>query len=181
MRPPARRNGPGLVNAAPLVCVMGVSAVGKSTVGIALSDALGVPFVDADSLHSEANRSKMNAGIPLVDDDRWPWLDAVGAGFAAAADTGLVMACSALRRAYRDRIRAAAPDVVFAHLHGPRELLLARATARVDHFMPPSLLDSQLDTLEPLGADETGFVVTVDRTPDVLVAEIVERLAAPQD
>ncbi|MGO1854352.1 MAG: gluconokinase, partial [Microbacteriaceae bacterium] len=83
---------------APLICVMGVSASGKSTVGIALAERLGVPFTDADSLHSDANRAKMNAGTPLTDDDRWPWLDAVGERFRAASGTGLVMACSALRR-----------------------------------------------------------------------------------
>ncbi|WP_228479770.1 gluconokinase [Microbacterium abyssi] len=160
---------------APLICVMGVSAAGKSTVGIALAETLGVPFLDADSLHSDVNRTKMNAGTPLTDDDRWPWLDTVGGRFAAA-ETGLVMACSALRRVYRDRIRAAAPDVVFVHLTGSRELLLSRAEARTDHFMPASLLDSQLITLEDLETDEAGLEVTVDRTPEVLVAEIVERL-----
>ena len=161
---------------APLICVMGVSASGKTTVGIGLADTLKVPFVDADSLHSDANRTKMNAGTALTDDDRWPWLDAVGKGFAAAADDGLVMACSALRRAYRDRIRVAAPDVVFVHLHGPLELLVSRAEARTDHFMPASLLESQLETLEALGADEAGFEVIVDRMPEALVEEIAERL-----
>ena len=161
---------------APLVCVMGVSAAGKSTVGIALADALGVPFADADSLHSAANRTKMNAGTALTDDDRWPWLDAVGARFGASEGTGLVMACSALRRVYRDRIRAAGPGVVFVHLTGSRELLLSRAQTRTDHFMPASLLDSQVATLEDLESDEAGFEVTIDRAPDELVAEIVERL-----
>lgn len=161
---------------APLICVMGVSAAGKSTVGIALAGALGVPFADADSLHSEANRTKMNAGTPLTDEDRWPWLDAVGRRFRAASDTGLVMACSALRRAYRDRIREAAGRVSFVHLTGARELLLARARARTDHFMPASLLESQLDTLEELEADEAGIEVIVDRAPEALVTEIVERV-----
>lgn len=178
----ARHDSERLGNArSPLVCVMGVSAAGKSTVGMALAGALSVPFVDADSLHSEANRTKMNAGVPLIDDDRWPWLDAVGAGFAAAEGDGLVMACSALRRAYRDRIRAAAPGVIFVHLHGSRELLMARAEARTDHFMPASLLASQLDTLEELEADEAGFEVTVDRLPEALVQEIVERLGRPAE
>lgn len=161
---------------APLICVMGVSASGKSTVGIALAETLAVPFVDADSLHSDDNRKKMNAGTPLTDDDRRPWLDTVGARFSASADTGLIMACSALRRVYRDRIRAAAPGVIFVHLHGSLELLVSRAEARTDHFMPSSLLESQLDTLEDLDDDEAGFEVTVDRAPELLVAEIVERL-----
>ncbi|MEJ1923515.1 gluconokinase [Microbacterium sp. KHB019] len=156
---------------------MGVSAAGKSTVGIALAETLGVSFADADGLHSDANKAKMNAGTPLTDDDRWPWLDAVGGAFDSASGTGLVMACSALRRVYRDRIRSVASDVVFVHLTGSRELLTSRAEARTDHFMPASLLDSQLATLEPLGADEAGLEVTVDRAPDVLVVEIVERLA----
>src|SRR5580765_6636198 len=106
----------------PLVCVMGVSAAGKSTVGRALAAALAIPFADADDLHSEANRVKMASGTPLTDEDRLPWLDAVGARFHENRATGLVMACSALRRVYRDRIRAAAPDVVFVHLDGSREL-----------------------------------------------------------
>lgn len=161
---------------APLVCVMGVSAAGKSTVGIALAASLGVPFADADDLHPPANKAKMNAGTPLTDDDRWPWLDAVGARFAAASETGLVLACSALRRVYRERIRSVAPDVVFVHLTGSRQLLAARAEARTGHFMPASLLESQLATLEPLAQDEAGFEVVVDRTPSELVAEIVEGL-----
>lgn len=160
----------------PLICVMGVSAVGKSTVGSALAAALGVPFVDADNLHPEANRVKMAAGVPLTDEDRWPWLDLVGENLQASADTGLVMACSALRRMYRDRIRAAAPEVIFVHLHGSRDLLLSRAQGRSDHFMPASLLDSQLETLEDLDADESGFAVIVDREPGALVEEIVGRL-----
>lgn len=161
---------------APLICVMGVSAAGKSTVGTALAETLGVPFADADNLHSDANRAKMNAGTALTDEDRWPWLDTVGVNLAAAACNGLVMACSALRRMYRDRIRAASPEVLFVHLTGSRELLMARASARTDHFMPASLLDSQLETLENLDADEAGFEVAVDRMPGALVQEIVDRL-----
>jgi gluconokinase len=160
----------------PLVCVMGVSAAGKSTVGRALSEALGVPFSDADDLHSDANRAKMAAGTPLTDDDRWPWLDAVGESLRAARDTGLVMACSALRRAYRDRIRAAAPDVVFVHLDGTRELLAARIAARADHFMPSTLLESQLATLEPLESDEAGLVMDVAMPVADLVGEVAVRL-----
>ncbi|MGM7671717.1 gluconokinase [Microbacterium sp. A93] len=162
---------------APLICVMGVSAAGKTTVGIALAEQLGVPFNDADALHSDANRAKMASGTPLTDDDRWPWLETVGDRFRSRSDTGLVMACSALRRVYRDRIRSVAPDVLFVHLHGSRELLLERAQARTDHFMPAALFDSQLATLEVLDEDEAGFVVIVDREPHELVEEIVGRLA----
>lgn len=155
---------------------MGVSAAGKSTVGVALAQAVGVPFADADALHSDANRAKMTSAVPLNDDDRWPWLDAIGARFGAASGTGLVMACSALKRIYRDRIRAVAPDVTFVHLHGSKQLLHSRADARTDHFMPADLLDSQLATLEALEANEAGFVVDVADTPDEIVQAIVERL-----
>jgi len=162
---------------APLICVMGVSAAGKSTVGIALAEQLGVPFADADALHPDANRAKMSSGTPLTDEDRWPWLETVGDRFRSSEDSGLVMACSALRRVYRDRIRSVAPGVLFVHLHGSRELLLERAKARTDHFMPAALFDSQLATLEALDKDEAGFVTIVDREPQELVDEIVGRLA----
>ena len=161
------------------MCVMGVSAAGKSTVGTALALTLGVPFVDADDLHSDANRAKMAAGIPLTDDDRWPWLDAVGARLRDERDSGLVVACSALRRAYRDRIREAAPGVVFVHLTGTPELLAARAGARTDHFMPPALLVSQLATLEPLEDDEAGLVADVAAPVGALVAAVAESLRQP--
>jgi carbohydrate kinase (thermoresistant glucokinase family) len=143
----------------PLVVVMGVSGAGKSTVGIALADLLGVRFVDADALHPPANVAKMAAGTPLTDADRWPWLDLVATTFMDANETGLVVACSALKRAYRDRIRAAAPAVLFMHLTVPRPALDARVAGRPDHFMPASLLDSQLETLEPLEPGEAGFAL----------------------
>ena len=144
---------------APLVVVMGVSGAGKSTVGIALAGLLGVRFVDADALHPPANVAKMAAGTPLTDPDRWPWLDLVGTALADARDTGLVVACSALKRAYRDRIRVAVPAVQFVHLIVPRPALNDRVAGRLDHFMPASLLDSQLETLEPLAADERGIAI----------------------
>ena len=142
-----------------LVVVMGVSGAGKSTVGLALAGLLGVQFVDADSLHPAANVAKMAAGTPLTDADRWPWLDLVGRALADAAEPGLVVACSALKRSYRDAIRAAAPGVRFVHLVVPRVVLGDRVANRPGHFMPPTLVDSQLETLEPLGADEGGVVV----------------------
>lgn len=142
------------------IVVMGVSGAGKSSVGIALALLLGVGFVDADELHPPANVAKMAGGISLTDTDRWPWLDLVGAAFADAHETGLVIACSALKRSYRDAIRAAAPGVEFVHLRVSRPTLAERVTLRPDHFMPPSLLDSQLEILEPLEPDEAG--VTVD-------------------
>lgn len=143
---------------------MGVTGSGKSTVGAALARRLRVPFVDADTLHPPANVAKMAAGEPLDDDDRYPWLEKVGEWLAAHRD-GAVVSCSALKRKYRDRLRAHCPGVRFLHLSGSAELIGARLAARTDHFMPPTLLRSQLDTLEPLGPDEAGMTVGVG--PDV--------------
>jgi carbohydrate kinase (thermoresistant glucokinase family) len=165
----------------PPVVVMGVSASGKSSVGRALALRLDVPFVDADDLHPPANVAKMAAGRPLDDSDRWPWLDAVAARLAESGDAdsggGVVVACSALKRAYRDRLRSRAPETVFVHLVGSRELLASRAGAREDHFMPVSLLTSQLDTLEALGADERGLVLDVAQTVPELVEEAAGRIS----
>jgi carbohydrate kinase (thermoresistant glucokinase family) len=175
------------------IVVMGVAGAGKSLVGAALAAELGMPFVDADDLHPAANVAKMRAGIPLTDDDRWPWLDLVAAALGAAADAGagdaagargagLVMACSALRRSYRDRIRAGAPGTVFLELDGSPELLSQRIGGRVDHFMPPALLVSQLATLEPLGPDEPGARIDVAGTPAAVVARALAALPrSPSD
>ncbi len=149
------------------IVVMGVSAAGKSSVAAALGSRLGLPVRDADDLHPPANVAKMAAGRPLDDADRAPWLDRVGAELASS-DGGLVMACSALRRSYRDRLRAACPDLLFVHLTGSHELLAERAARRVDHFMPPSLLESQLAALEPLEQDELGVVLDVVAPVDAL-------------
>jgi carbohydrate kinase (thermoresistant glucokinase family) len=155
------------------VVVMGVSGCGKSTVGALLASQLGVPFADADDLHPPRNVAKMSAGQPLTDEDRWPWLARVGAELATAPD-GMVVACSALRRRYRDAIRTATPDTVFVHLAAPRVRLADRMAARLDHFMPAALLDSQLATLEPLEPDERGFVLDVTPPP----SELARRAAA---
>ncbi|QKJ18260.1 gluconokinase [Microbacterium hominis] len=165
--------------AAPVVVVMGVSAVGKSTVAGLLADRLGVDCTDADDLHPAANVAKMSAGIALDDHDRLPWLDAVGARLAqSGAEGGVALACSALKRAYRDRLRDACPQVVFVHLTGSRELLAARAAARVAHFMPPALLDSQLAALEPLEDDERGTVVDVAGDPSSIATRAEEWVRA---
>jgi gluconokinase len=156
---------------------MGVSGAGKSLIGSALAAELGWSFVDADDLHPAVNVSKMASGIPLTDDDRWPWLDIV-AQTLSASERGIVVACSALRRAYRDRIRAAAPDAFFIELDGSPELLAARIGARTAHFMPASLLASQLGTLESLAADEAGAVVSVDGTPAEVLAAAVAAVGA---
>jgi gluconokinase len=165
---------PGVPAGGPAVVVMGVSAAGKSSVAAGLSAALGLGWLDADDLHPAANVAKMASGIPLTDSDRGPWLDRVGAELAhGAASGGIVVACSALRREYRDRLRGGAAGVVFVHLTGSPQLLSARAAARRDHFMPASLLASQLDLLEPLATDEPGVEIDVDAS----VTDIVETAA----
>jgi gluconokinase len=151
-----------------LVVVMGVTGSGKSTVGAALAARLAVPFADADEFHSPANVAKMSAGTPLDDADRWPWLRAVGEWLAAHADQGAVVSCSALRRAYRDALRAEAPDVFFVHLHGDEETVRRRVAGRAGHFMPESLVASQFAALEPLGADERGVVLDLAAPADDL-------------
>ena len=152
--------------------VMGVSGSGKTTAGEALAQRLGVPFEDGDDLHPQANVDKMSRGEPLDDDDRRPWLDLVGAWLAAHPDGGFV-ACSALKRAYRDQLRGHAPDVEFVFLHGSRETIKKRQAARGQHFMPPSLVDSQFDTLEPLADDERHVRLDVERSVEELVDDYV--------
>jgi carbohydrate kinase (thermoresistant glucokinase family) len=157
---------------------MGVSGSGKSTIGALVAAALDVTFVDADSLHPLANVEKMAAGIPLTDDDRWPWLAKVGQALAQVEDTGGVVACSALKRAYRDAIRAEAPRAVFLLLKGSRDVLSRRLEGRSGHFMPVSLLDSQLATLEPLQPDERSVVVDIDASVREVVAAAVAGVRA---
>ena len=142
------------------VVVMGVTATGKTTVGRRLADALGSVFVEGDSFHPPANIEKMSAGIPLDDDDRRPWLKTLAQEIAKLEASGQtsVTACSSLRREYRDWLREGYPGLFFVHLSATYEALLPRMTRR-KHFMPPSLLRSQLDTLEPLEDDEAGAVI----------------------
>ncbi|OCB27669.1 gluconokinase [Mycobacterium parascrofulaceum] len=149
---------------------MGVSGSGKSTVGMKLAHRLGVPFVDADALHPPANIAKMASGEPLDDDDRRPWLDQVGEWLGGHRGGGVV-SCSALKRAYRDQLRAHCPQVRFLHLAGSPALIGVRLAARTGHFMPAALLRSQFDALEPLGADESGVTLSVDRDADAIVED----------
>lgn len=153
----------------PLLTVMGVSGSGKTTVGAALAQRLRVPYADADDFHPPENVAKMSAGVPLDDVDREPWLRAIGGWQAAHAAAGGVISCSALRRRYRDVLRAAAPTQAFVHLAGTREVIARRVAGRPGHFMPVSLLDSQFATLEPLQPDENGLVLDVDQPVDALV------------
>ena len=145
------------------VVVMGVAGSGKTTVGMRLAHDLRAEFIDGDDLHSDAGVAKMTAGVALTDEDRWPWLDAV-ATWLGERDRGII-ACSALRRVYRDCIRdVAGEDVVFVHLTAPQSVLEKRMQLRLEregHFMPPGLLDSQYATLEPLESDEVGGSVAV--------------------
>jgi gluconokinase len=156
--------------------VMGVSGAGKSTVGALVAERLGVPFRDADAFHPPANIAKMSAGTPLTDEDRWPWLDAIGAHLAAHRIQGCVVTCSALKRIYRDRLRAAAPGVRFVFLHGAMELVAARQAARRDHFMPASLVASQFATLETPDADENAIALDVAASPDAIAAAALKEL-----
>lgn len=156
------------------VVVMGVSGCGKTSVGQALAARLGIGFVDADDLHPPGNVAKMRAGLSLTDADRGPWLDRVADRLRH--DGPVVVACSALRRMYRDRIRAGAGGpVIFVHLDGEREVIAARMTARQGHFMPPSLLDSQFATLEPPGRDE-ALIVSIADPVDRIVCRILRAL-----
>ncbi|MCB0949201.1 MAG: gluconokinase [Mycobacterium sp.] len=150
------------------IVVMGVSGSGKSTVGAALAQRLRVPFADADDFHPPANIAKMTAGEALDDDDRYPWLEAIGTWLAARSDGG-VMSCSALRRKYRDQLRRHRPDVEFLHLAGSVEVIGRRQASRPGHFMPAALLASQFGTLEPLESDERGSTIDVDQDIDSVV------------
>ncbi len=163
---------------APRVVVMGVSGCGKSTVGRALAHALGVAYVEGDEWHPPRNVQKMAAGTPLTDDDRRDWLDALAGrlGVAHVAGQGVVLSCSALKRSYRDRLRAQSPGLRFVFLHGSPDLLARRMQARTGHYMPPSLLQSQLDTLEPPAADEDAVAADIGQAPEAIVAAVRQRL-----
>ena len=162
---------------APLtIVVMGVSGSGKSTVARAVADQLGWDYVEGDELHPPANIAKMRSGHPLDDADRAPWLDRV-AGVIAAQEDDAVLTCSALKRAYRDRLRAASDGVRFAFLSVREDVLRDRLAHRTGHYMPPALLDSQLTALEPLGLDERGVTVTGSGDPKDAAQRIVDALA----
>ena len=162
------------------VVVMGVSGTGKTTVAEHLVKRLGWPFAEGDTFHPPANVAKMHAGTPLDDDDRWPWLQALAdwIGAREAAGENAVVTCSALKRSYREVLRAGHPSVWFAHVATSPDVLRERLTRRAGHYMPPSLLDSQLATLEPLEPDEPGLTITGEGRPDDVAERVLEALAA---
>ncbi len=165
----------------PLVVVMGVAGSGKTTVGAALAQRLCLDYAEADAFHGEASVAKMAAGHPLDDDDRSPWLQAIGQWLAAHDETGGVVSCSALRRRYRDVLRAAAPRVEFLHLDGDPQVVTQRVAERLDHFMPASLVSSQLETLEGLENDETGSRLDLSESVEDIVAEFTATLTQAGD
>jgi gluconokinase len=160
----------------PLVVVTGVAGSGKSTVGAALAVRLGVDFADGDAFHSPESIAAMRAGMPLTDDDRSPWLAAVAQWLADHQEAGGVVACSALRRAYRDVLRRAGPDAWLVHLDLGRELVAARVAARTDHFMPVELVQSQLDILEPPEPDERAVIVDASQPVEQVVAAALDAI-----
>jgi len=160
----------------PVLVIMGVSGSGKSTIAGILAGQLGWDLEEGDDLHPPANVAKMAAGQPLTDEDRWPWLAKVSAWITDHTTAGIpgIITCSALKRIYRDRMRG--PNVIFVHLAGSTDQIGQRLAARTDHFMPTTLLDSQLSTLEPPGPDENTISVNVGRKPAEVTAEIIRRL-----
>lgn len=157
------------------VVVMGVSGCGKTTVGQRLADLLALPFVEGDELHPQANVRKMAAGTPLSDEDRAGWLDAIASRLRALPE-GAVVSCSALRRRYRDRLRQAAPGLRLVHLQGPRELIQVRLQQRKGHYMPASLLDSQLQTLESPDESERALVLDIVHDAQALAQRAAQDL-----
>lgn len=162
------------------VVLMGVSGCGKSTVMRLLAERLGWTAAEGDAFHPAANIEKMRAGHELTDADRWPWLEAIAAWIREQEQAGrnAIVTCSALKRIYRDRLRGDNPSVWFVHLAAPREVIAARLARRAGHFMPPSLLDSQLAELEPLAAAEPGLTLSAAGSAEATVSELIERLRA---
>ncbi|RRI06513.1 gluconokinase [Mesorhizobium tamadayense] len=166
---------------APLIVVMGVSGCGKTSVGIDIAARLGLAFVEGDTLHPRGNVEKMSLGMPLTDDDRWPWLDVVGAALRQARQEGrgLVISCSALKKSYRDRLRhAAGGPVSFVFLEGSRGILQTRMADRRGHFFPPALLDTQLAALENPAGEELVITVDIDAAVDRIADQALNRLGA---
>ena len=166
------------VAAPPAIVVMGVAGSGKTTVGAMLAERLAWDFRDADSFHPPANIEKMRAGRPLSDADRWPWLDAIAAWIEERRRNGAhgVVTCSALKRAYRDRLRDGRADIRFVHLDGDIALISARMAKRRRHFMPVSLLESQFAALERPVDEPDALILPVDRPPEAIVEAVLAGL-----
>lgn len=166
------------MTATPIVLVMGVSGSGKTTIGAMLAGRLGWTYAEADDFHPAANVEKMHAGHPLTDEDRWPWLEAIGAWIdeRIAAGEPAVVTCSALKRAYRDKMRDDRQGLRLVYLEGSRELIGRRMAARHGHFFPKELLDTQFRDLEPPTPDEHAIVVSIDDDPAKVVQEIADQL-----
>jgi len=161
----------------PAIIVMGVSGSGKTVVGEALAEKLGLPLLEGDDFHPAANVKKMSSGVPLTDADRWPWLDAIGKAIHDASGP-VIVACSGLKRIYRERLEAAAGrPVLFLFLDASKETLASRLGNRKGHFMPASLLDSQLATLEPPAPDEPAIRISVEPPVDQVVEAALAALA----
>jgi gluconokinase len=162
--------------------VMGVSGSGKSTIAEKLGERLGWKCEDGDKYHPKSNVEKMSAGHPLTDEDRWPWLQAIADKIDQICEAGehAVVACSALKRAYRDILVHGRDDVRIVYLDGTQKLIAGRLAARKGHFMPPGLLDSQFKTLEPPGTDENPVAVSIDASVDAIVEDIVGKLGLTQ-
>lgn len=163
------------------VVVMGVSGSGKSLIGEGVSERFGIPFIEGDKLHPQSNVDKMSEGTPLTDEDRWPWLDRVAAELKDSwqENGGAMAACSALKKAYRDRLRnEVGADLRFVFLEGSKELFNARMNERKHHFMPSSLLDSQFATLEEPSGEDDVITVNVDATPEEIIDAVAEKLKA---
>ncbi|RZF29916.1 gluconokinase [Paraburkholderia sp. UYCP14C] len=162
-----------------ILIAMGVSGAGKTLIGEMLAERLHCTFTDGDAFHSAANKEKMHHGIPLTDEDRWPWLKTIRAAIEEKQKAGetAVFTCSSLKRSYRDILRAGDKDVCFVYLEGSREVLAERLGHRTGHFFDPSLLQSQLDTLEAPGDDE-AITVSIDLTPEQIVDEVLKQVEA---
>ncbi|MFX1671317.1 gluconokinase [Paraburkholderia sp. A2WS-5] len=160
-----------------ILIAMGVSGAGKTRIGELLAERLHCSFTDGDAFHSEANKKKMHDGIPLTDDDRWPWLRTIRAAIEEKqrAQETAVFTCSSLKRSYRDILRGSDRDVFFVYLKGSFEVLHERLASRTGHFFDPSLLQSQLDTLEAPGPDE-AIEVSIEHTPEQIVDEVTRQL-----
>jgi gluconokinase len=162
----------------PTVLIMGVSGSGKTTIGAMLAGRLGWKYAEADDFHPPANVEKMAQGVPLTDEDRWPWLRAIATWMQEQTDP-TVVTCSALKRKYREILRESRPDLRLVYLDGSKELIAARLAARHGHFFPRQLLDSQFADLEPPAPDEDALVVSIDQPIEKIVEEIHDRLDLP--